>query len=138
MRASPDLSCTVKEVLERESRRGAHQDFTPKGQMNPKSVGCELYWTILALRWSVKTMEGVRNGLCVGVAAGNAYLDTFEPHHGFWLRQVFRTAFSLASNTDPAPVKEQVEGLKIPSVRDLCEKLEACYSEAGLFDKRKV
>jgi len=138
VRASPDLSCTVREALERESSRGAHRDFNPKGQMNPKSVGCELYWTILALRWAAKTMEGVRDDLRVGVAAGNAYLDTFEPHHGFWLRQAFRSAFSLASNADPAPVKQQVEGLQIPTVSILCEKLEACYDEVGLFDKRRV
>merc|ERR1712146_462564 len=51
--ASPDLSCKVKEALNNECRRGAHEGFTPKGQMNPKSVGCELFWTLLAFRWSM-------------------------------------------------------------------------------------
>lgn len=138
VRASPDLSCTVKEALENEIRRGAHQDFTPKGQMNPSSVACNLYWALLSFSWALKTIEGIRDGVYVGVAAREAYHHTFESHHGMLLRQAFRTGFLLVSKMDPAPLNKLSEGFNLPVMLELCKKLEACYDEVGLFDERKV
>jgi hypothetical protein len=136
VQASLDLPCTVKEALENECRRGAHEDCLPKGQMNFKSVGCQLYWLVLSLLWALKTIEGIRDGLTLGVAASNSYHVTLEQHHGFWTRKLWGAGCSVMSKTNSAPVNKMFEDLSIPSVHRLCTKLEACYDDIGLFDKR--
>jgi hypothetical protein len=138
VRASPDLSSTVKQALENELQRGVHEGFTPKGQMNPKTVACELFWTMLAFRWGIASVQGMRSGLFIGVACGNAYPDTFEPHHGFVLRRAFKAAFSFQSATPSDALVGKFEGMEVVAVSNLCDKVEACYDELGLFDKRLV
>lgn len=138
IRVSPDLSCTVKEALENERRRGTHEGCTPKGQMHDCSMGCRLFLTVIAFSWAVQTIEGIREGLYIGVAAAKAYHTTLEPHHGFCVRSVWKAAFLVVSKVHPDSVQRLFEGLETPVARRFCAGIEACFHEAGLFDYRKI